>query len=474
MKVSQEKLPASQVGLAIEIPPEKSKQVFEKVLANLARSSNIPGFRRGKAPRHILLQQYGSRRLKAAVLDELIQETVNQALTQEAIPAMGQFELSTGLETLIEQFQPGEPFTFNGVIDVQPEVKLNQYTDFELAVEPVQYDPQQVEEHLKSYQDEMANLVPLDGDRPAEAGDVVVIDHEGYFRVDGNGEEADLDPLPGGSAENLQVDLGEKFSLPGLVDGIVGMNLGETRDIDTCFPSDYPQTDLAGKSVVFKVTLKEIKLKEIPELNDEFAQTVSDFDTLKELRASLEQDFQNQAARQTQAKKEQAVLDALLEQLEVELPESLVQSQVKLLLELTLQELERKGLDPKQVSQDILINLQRELHPRAIAELKQFFALTEVGRQESLELDSAKADRRSRELLAQYPQERRPDLKQLRASVEDSLFREQVLAWLLEHNTFLLEPLPTTNGSEEQESPSDPVAALEETPGLGDDPENSD
>ena len=149
MKVTQEKLPASQIGLEIEIPPEKSKQAYEQVIANFARSANIPGFRKGKVPRQVLIQRLGVVRIKAAALEDLIESGLTEALKQEEVKAIGQPQLRTSFDELIDQYQPGNPLTFKAAVDVQPELNLAQYTGLQVQAEEVKYDPASVEKVIE-------------------------------------------------------------------------------------------------------------------------------------------------------------------------------------------------------------------------------------------------------------------------------------------------------------------------------------
>src|SRR5579883_724114 len=146
MKVTQEKLPASQIGLEIEITPEMSKQAYEQVIQKFTRSANIPGFRKGKVPRQVLIQRFGSVQLKATALEELIDDSLKQALEQEKIDALGNFQLRSSFDELVSQFQPGSALTFSASVDVQPDVVLNEYTGFQLQAEEIKPDPERVDQ----------------------------------------------------------------------------------------------------------------------------------------------------------------------------------------------------------------------------------------------------------------------------------------------------------------------------------------
>ena len=166
MKVTQEKLPASQIGLDIEITPEMSKNAYEQVVRKMSRSVNIPGFRKGKVPRHVLVQRLGQERIKAAALDDLMNQYLPKAVEQEKIPAIGNFEPQGDIDQLIQQFEPGQTLTIKVVVDVEPEVQLGEYKGLTVQAEEVKFDPEQVEQVLKQEQEKRATLIPVEA-RPA-------------------------------------------------------------------------------------------------------------------------------------------------------------------------------------------------------------------------------------------------------------------------------------------------------------------
>ncbi len=238
MKVTQERLPESQVGLEIEIPSDMSQKTYDKVLGQLMRSANIPGFRRGKIPRHILIQRLGSTRISASVLEELIQNGIEQAIKQEDIDAIGNYQLRSSFEELMEQFKPGQPLTFSATVDVPPEVTLKSYEGLSVQAEEAKYDASQVDQVLSEYQNRFATLVPVEN-RAAQKGDSAVVDFVGKIVP----EEADAEPneFPGGSAEDFQLELEDGRFIEGFIDVIIGMNPGETKDINVTFPEQYAQ-----------------------------------------------------------------------------------------------------------------------------------------------------------------------------------------------------------------------------------------
>lgn len=478
MKVTQEKLPASQVGLEIEIPPERSKQAYEKVVQDLARSAHIPGFRKGKAPRHVLIQSYGVERVKATAIEKLLQEGIEKAIEQEQVQAINTFDLRSDFDDLIRQFKPGEAFTFSGVVDVQPEITLRDYQNLTVQVERVLYDPKQVEDVLEDYRHQLADLLPVE-ERPAQENDVVTIDYDGYLipEDETEGSEGDRQPLPGGSAEDAQVELREGQFISDFIQGIVGMTVGETREISVCFPDDYISPDLAGQTARFTITLKDIKQKDLPELDDGFAQQVSNFETLTALRDSLEKRYRREAEEATAQNKETAILIALAEQAEVDPPETLIRQESDYLIRKTAIQLQNQGLDINKIlTQEMIPKLREEVRSSALIQLKQTLALREVGLRESLRVSPEEVDVEVEKILREVG-EQITDGEDLRLTVEDNLQRAKVFRWLEDHAHIEWHP---SDVSEETEldsapagegTPSESAVDGEKTPDI---PESSD
>ncbi|MEH1814850.1 MAG: trigger factor [Nostoc sp.] len=452
MKVTQEKLPASQIGLEIEITPEITKQTYEQVIKNLASTANIPGFRKGKVPRPILLQRLGTTRIKAAALEELIQDGIEQAVKQEAIPAIGQPQLRSSFEDLIKNYEPGKPLTISAAVDVEPEVNLVQYTDLQAKAEEVKYDPERVENTLDKERQELATLIPVEG-RAAQIGDIAVVDFKGSFaRVEGEDETAELEPIPGAEATDFQVELQEDKFIPGFISGIVGMNPEETKEIAAQFPDPYANEELAGKAASFTVTLKEIKEKELPEINDDLAQEISDFETLEELRASLVERYQKEADDKTKTNKQEALLTELLKHVEVDLPATLIEQEVDAMLTQTAMRLSQQGLDVRKLfTQDIIPQLRERSRTEAIERIKRSLSLREIGKRESIEVTPEEIAARVTELLEQYPEEQDVDEDKLRSIVENELLTEKIIDWLLEHSSVELVPEGSLSPAEETE-----------------------
>ncbi len=458
MKVTQEKLPASQIGLEIEITPEMSKQAYEQVIRNLTRSANIPGFRKGKVPRQILLQRFGTQRLKASAVEELIQDSLKKAVEQEKIEIIGQVELRSAIEDLITQYEPGKTLTFSATVDVRPEIELGQYTGLNLKVEEVLYDPSKVDLFLAERQKGRATLIPVEG-RPAQIGDVVVIDYQGEFPS--SAEEGN--EIPRVESEDFEVELVEGQLLPEFTVAIAGMNLNESKEVPVQFPADYPHEDYAGRAAIFTITLKDIKEKELPELDDDLAQEISEFETMAELRASLEAKYQKDAQDQTTKKKKEALIEELVQVVKGDLPETMIEEELKLMLNQTVMQLENAGVDIQRVlTAEMVQEMKQRSRPDAINRIKKNLGLEAISTRESIQVEQSAIASRMREIKEKLD-DPRIDNSRLRKFVEAELIQEKTIDWLLENAQIELVP-PSSLTPAQPEAETTPVVETVASP----------
>jgi trigger factor len=457
LKVTQSKLPDSQLGLEVEVPSELSQKIYDQVVNKFMRTLDMPGFRKGKVPRQVVMQRIGMKQIKSAAVEELVQTSFEKAIAQESIPALGNFKLQSDFEDMVEVFQPGSSLTFSATVDVSPEAKLSNYTGLEIKAQKVEFDPAKVEAVLQKQQSERATLIPVD-DRPAQAGDVVRIDFFGHFQLPEDAQNAEPEEIPGGQGTDFQLELIPGRFVEGFVEGAIAMNVGETKQISVTFPADYMEQNLAGRAALFTLSLKEIKEKELPTLDDDFAQEISEFQSLAELQAFLEKRYQDEAEQQTLTNTESALLQELLKGLQVELPETLIRNEIQFLFNRTLATLESQGLEVNKVlNRELIAQMQERLRPEATLRIKRSLALAEVAKQESLSVESAAVEERFQETLKQFG-DRRIDTQKLHQLITDELLEAKVIEWLKEraHIEFTLEPIP----------PDPAEATLNETPAI--------
>lgn len=454
MKVTQEKLPESQIGLEIEVPADLSKQVYEQTIKKLAREVNLPGFRKGKVPRHILVQRLGHVRVKASALEDLVQKSMDQAIEQEKIEAIGNYQLTSSFDALIEAYNPGEPVVFSASVDVPPQPTLKQYKGLAVKAEEIQPDTGKVDTVLGDYRKQLATLVPVE-DREAQSDDIAVIDFVGHLDLPADAPEgAEPEEIPGGKGEDFQVELSEGRFIPGFIEGIIGMKIDENKQINATFPKDYPQAEVAGKAATFDVTLKELKERELPDLNDDFAKEVSDFETIAELRESLETRYTDEAEQKTKNNKHEALYNALVEQIEVELPVSMIERESNFLFRQTLMNLSEQGIDVnKMITPELAESFRKQAQPEAIERLKRTLALGEIAKQELIKVEDDAIDAKVGEILESTRENSKNiDLGRLRSVVEEDLLKDEIMTWLEQHCTVELVPEGTLKAAAEEDA----------------------
>ena len=292
---------------------------------------------------------------------------------------------------------------------------------------------------------------------------MAVIDFKGVIaKTEGDDPDSEPKPIPGGEGTDFQVELQEDKFIPGFVLGIVGMNPGETKEVSAQFPDPYGNEELSGKAALFTITLKEIKVKELPELDDDFAQEVSDFETLEELRASLTQRYEKEAADKTRNNQQEALLTELLNHVEIDLPTTLIDQEVDAMLSQTAMKLSEQGIDVKKLfTQEIIPQLRDRSKPEAIERLKRTLSLQEIGKRESIEVAAAEVEARVTELLTEYA-DQDLDEKRLRGVVQEELLTTKIVDWLLERSSVELVAEGSLTPPEEPDSEAEAAEAIQE------------
>ncbi|CAK6701963.1 trigger factor [Synechococcus sp. CCY9201] len=428
LTVSTSPRPGSRIAVEVAVPAARCQASYDTALEKLSRTVKLPGFRKGKVPRPVLLQQIGPVRIRATALEELVEAIVQEAIRQEAIDAIGRPELSEGFEELLERFSPGSELTLTLVMDVEPSPSLKATRGLKAEAETVPFDPARVDELIEEQRKRLATLVPVE-DRPAAAGDVAVLSFEGVYA---DTEEA----ITGGSSETMEVELEVDRMIPGFVEGVIGMEVGENRTIECQFPDSYPQEEARGRQARFAITLKELKTHELPALDDSFAQQASDKQTLAELRQDLEQRLQEDAEQRTRSNRHNALLTALVEQLEVELPETLVQEEIRALIEQTAGQIAQQGMDVKKLfTPDLVRSLMETSRPEAEQRLRRNLALQALAAAEAIEVAAEEIQEKLREVSRSLSDSDAIDPERLRLAVTDDLLRSKLLEWLEQNST---------------------------------------
>jgi trigger factor len=438
MKVTQEKLAHSQVGLQIEVPADQVKTYHEQAIQNLIRNANIPGFRKGKVPRQMVVQRFGAQQIKAMAIENLLEKALPEAIKEAAVPALGNYQITSEFDELIAKFQVDQPFTFKAAVDVPPEVKLGDYQKLTVTAEEDVADADAVDKFLAERQREKSTLVPVT-DRGAQLDDVAVVDYSGKL--------ADGTEIQGAQATDAEVELSVDRFIADLVHGIVGMKIDETKSIPVTFPADYAREDLAGQGASFDVTVKDLKTRELPDLSDDFAKEVSEEETLVALRESLTKQFAERAADNTKANVGAALSTALVEIVDVEPPETMIDKETGNILQMMAQQFSQYGMDVNQLfTRESIPKMKENCRPEAIKNLKESLAIAEIAKLEKIVVEPAEVDAKCATIRAQLQGEVIEE--RLRDYVIEDMTKEKVLEWLQAKSEVTLVPAGTLSQKE--------------------------
>lgn len=373
MKATWEKIEKNLGVLEVEVEAERVSDALDKAFNKVVKKASVPGFRKGKVPRPIFEARYGVEALYQDAIDILLPEVYTEAVNETDIFPVDRPEVE------IDQFAKGQAFKFKAKVTVKPEVTLGAYKGVEVPVEKVEVTDEEVNEELKRLQERHAELVVID-EGAAQNGDIAVIDFDGY--VDGN-------PFEGGKAERYSLELGSGTFIPGFEEQVVGMATGDFKDVEVTFPETYHAEELAGKQAVFKVKVHEIKRKQLPELDDEFAKDVSEFETLNEYKEDLKKELLSRKEQEAKGKKEAAVVDKVSENAEVDIPQAMIDSEIQNMMRDFDNRLRSQGMNLEMFlsfSGQTTADLQEQMKDDAEKRVRNNLVLEQIAKEENIEV----------------------------------------------------------------------------------------
>ncbi len=379
---------ANEVKLEITIEAEKFDNAIKKVYFKNAKYFNIPGFRKGKAPQKIVEKYYGTEIFYEDAFNDIAGEVYDNAIKENKIEAVSRPQID------IVKMEKGQDLVFTAVVQTKPEVELGKYKGVEIEKIEYKVSNEDVEKELKQMQEKNARIINVE--TPAEKGNTTVIDFEGF--VDGV-------PFEGGKAEGHSLELGSNTFIPGFEDQIVGMKIDEEKDINVKFPEEYFSKELAGKDAVFKVKVHEIKKKELPELDDEFAKDVSEFDTLKELKDSIKERLEKQNSDRAKYEKEDAAVKAVVADIKVDIPSGMIDLEIDNMIKDMEQRMSYQGLKLEQYLKMLgktESEFRKEYEPQAIESIKSRLALEAVIKKEKIEATDEEVKNKIKEMAENY------------------------------------------------------------------------
>lgn len=412
----------NEVKLSFTIEASKFEEAIQKVYVKSAKYFNIPGFRKGKAPYKIVEKQYGAQIFYEDAFNEVAGEVYEKELTDAKIEAVSRPEID------IIQMEKGKDLIFTAVVQTKPEVTLGKYKGIELKKVEYNVEEKDIDHEIGHIQERNARLVNVE-DRPVEKNDTTVIDFEGF--VDGVAFE-------GGKAENHELVIGSNTFIPGFEDQIIGMKIGEEKDINVTFPEEYFSKDLAGKAAVFKVKLHEIKKKELPVVDDEFAKDVSEFDTIKELKASIKEKLEEENKNKAKYETEEEAIKTVCDNTEIDIPSGMVETETDNMIKDIEQRLMYQGLNFAQYLQMMgktEEDMRKEMKEQAERQVKTKLVLGAIVEAEKIEATDEEVKAKLEEMATMYGKDAK-DLEaneSLKAYIAESVKTEKAISFIVDN-----------------------------------------
>lgn len=412
MSVKWEKKEGTNDGkLTFEIQPDKIKEGLDIAFNKVKKSLNVPGFRKGRVPRQIFNKMYGEEALYQDALNALLPEAYANAVSESKIKPVSQPEIN------VESMEKDSAWVLSAKVTVEPEVELGEYKGLEVMKHSTDVSDKEVADELERRRQQQAELV-LKEDEPAAEGDTVVIDFEG--KVDGK-------PFDGGKAENYSLELGSKTFIPGFEDQLVGHKAGDEVEVKVTFPDDYQAKDLQGKDAVFEVKIHEVKQKELPELDDDFAKDIDDdVDTLEELKAKVKDEIKEQKeAAAKNAVQEEAISKAVENAKIGDIPEAMIEDDVQRQMDQYFSGMQQQGINPDmyfKLTGTSEENLRKQFREGSEERVKTNLVLEAIVEKENIEVSEDEINDEIKDLATQYGM----DEKAVRSALSDDMLKHDI------------------------------------------------
>ena len=392
MSVQVEKLEKNMAKLTIEVSSEEFENAIAEAYKKNKNKISMPGFRKGKAPRAMIEKMYGKGIFYEDAANSIIPDAYADAAKESELEIVAQPEID------VTQIESGKPFIFTATVALKPEVTLGEYKGIEVEKKEVEVTDEEVEAEINKVRESNARMLDID-DRATQDGDTVLIDFDGY--VDGKQFE-------GGKADDYSLVLGSHSFIDNFEEQLVGKNIGDDVEVNVTFPENYQAEELQGKPAVFKVKIKEIKVKELPELDDDFAQDVSNFDTIAEYKEDLKKKLTENKEEALKREREEAVIGKIIENAQMDIPEQMVDAQTRQMTQEFAQRLSSQGLSIDQYMQFTGLTPQKmieELKPQALKRIQSRLVLEAVVAAENIETTEEELDKEIENMASMYQME---------------------------------------------------------------------
>ena len=412
MSVQVENLEKNMAKLTIEVAAEEFEKAVQAAYMKNKNKITIPGFRKGKAPRVMIEKMYGTGIFFEDAANALIQREYPKAAEESGLDIVSYPEID------VVQVEKGKSFIFTAEVAVKPEVTLGEYKGLEVEIAPVEVTEEEVAAELKREQENNSRTIDVD-DRAVAEGDMVTLDFEGF--VDGEAFE-------GGKGTDYPLTIGSNSFIPGFEEQLVGAELNTEVEVNVTFPENYHANDLAGKPAVFKCTVKAIKVKELPELDDEFAKDVSEFDTLDEYKADIEKNLRERKEGVAKREREDKAVDAVIANAQMDIPEAMIQNQIQQLMNDFVQRMQAQGLSIDQYYQFTGLDqakIQEQMRPQALKRIQSRLVLEKVAEVENIQISDEKFEEELKTMADMYKMEVEK-LKELMGDAEKEQMKKDI------------------------------------------------
>lgn len=389
MNVTVERV-GNDATLKITLPAEEVNKGFKKAVAKIAGQVNVPGFRKGKAPRNIIEMHYGKEAVKQEAFELVANQCYTEALEQEKLIPVSDPKVEDSV------FEENKDMELTIKVTLKPEVKLGDYKELHVEKEAVEVTDEAVEEQVQGLRSRHAKMVEAEEGAVIEKGDFAIIDFAGT--VDG-------EPFSGGEGKGYPLEVGSNSFIPGFEDQLVGLKKGDSTDVDVTFPEEYFVKELAGKQAIFKVNVQDVKRKELPELTDEYVAANSDCKTVEELRASYKERMQKAAENNAQIAYEKALIDRAVANAEFEVPEIMIEDRVTQMIDEMRMSLEARKLTLEQYMQYSGIDmkqLRERQHDAAVENVKTDLVLDAIAKAENIQVSMEDVDSELSAIASQH------------------------------------------------------------------------
>lgn len=392
MSVQVENLEKNMAKLTIEVSAEELEKALQEAYNKQKKSISLPGFRKGKVPRIMVEKMYGANVFCDDAANSLLPGAYSSAMEESGLDIVSRPALD------IVQLEKGKPFIFTAEVAVKPEVKLGKYMGVTVTKVDTAATEEEIEKEIDSEREKNARNITVEG-RAVENGDTAVIDYEGF--VDGEAFE-------GGKGENHSLVIGSGSFIPGFEDQLIGKNAGDDVEVNVTFPEEYHAKDLAGKAAVFKVKINEIKTKEIPKLDEEFVQDVSEFDTVDEYKNSIKEKIEERKANSAKAAQTDEAIKKIVDKSEMDIPEAMIDTQCEDMINQFAQQMAQQGLSMQQYLQFTgmtMDKMKEQVRDEALARIESSLVLEQIAKEENIEITDEDVDAEIEKMAELYKME---------------------------------------------------------------------